>query len=337
MRRVIPAILLVPLACAPAEEPASRSLTELERLTFVPAVAYSLRPDPFFRTVQEQDLAIERPLLMDLFEVTRRDVAYYRDHTDLAARDWAERILALDPRFFEESRLDWPAFLSFEEAARFAELRGMRLPTASEWIHVAVGRADRYYPWGRDQSSVANTVETGLGRPTPVGTFESGRAITFGCYDLVGNVWEWVTGSVPGYDDVDDQLVDIRFDSERALAMGGGFNSQRRQTYEWRGFEQRYRFHALRRDRRTLSPSIGARMVADAEDYLWEQASSWGSDESAQRRVSAVGRRWAGDATAHTGLRRLLEELLAREGAPRGLEWLVEGLRLGRADLAEAD
>jgi len=42
----------------------------------------------------------------------------------------------------------------------------------------------------------ANTGELGLGEPTPVGTFESGRRAQGWPYDLVGNVSEW-TETVP--------------------------------------------------------------------------------------------------------------------------------------------
>jgi len=212
----------------------------------------------------------------------------------------------------------------------------MRLPTATEWIHVAVGRGDLYYPWGQDQSSVANTVETGLGHPTAVGTFESGKGRPFGCYDLVGNVWEWVDGSVPGYlDVVGDELDAVRQDPTRVTAMGGAFNSKRRPNYEWDRIQQRYRFHATRRDRGALSTSIGVRMAADAGEYLWRHAPNWGTDEAARRRVQSVGRRWSADRTARTGLRALLASLLEREGAPEALGWLLEGTERGDVALAE--
>ena len=66
-------------------------------------------------------------------------------------------------------------------------------------------------------------------------------------------------------------------------------------------------------------------MCADAEQYLWEQASAWGSGEDVQRRVRAVGRAWARDPQSRKGLQDLLEVLCVREAAPRALEWLREG------------
>jgi len=338
-------LLIAAGACVPAREPPSRELLELERLAYVPAQAYFLKPNPFQPDGPRWDLSVGRSLVMDLFEVTRRDVAVLRDTTSWSGSEaWAERTRALDPEFFDEDRLDWPAFLSHDEAVQLATLREMRLPTATEWIHVAVGGRTRYYPWGRDQNSVANTVETGLRHPTRVGTFESGRGLTFGCYDLVGNVWEWVEGSVPGYDDVRDlQLSDsralnpVRSDpGQRATAMGGAHNSGRRRTYVWYGIEQRYRFHARTRDRSSVSSSIGARMCADAEPYLRGQARLWGDDAAAHRRVREVGLRWAQDAAAREDLRGWLDPLLAREGAPPALAWLLEGVRLSEVERGES-
>ena len=63
------------------------------------------------------------------------------------------------------------------EAERFAAWRGMRLLTPGEWLFCALGAERRLFPWVayERQDSVANTLDLGLGRPCPVGTFEGGR------------------------------------------------------------------------------------------------------------------------------------------------------------------
>ena len=232
-----------------------------------------------------------------------------------------------------ESTRDWPAFLSFHEARRVGEWRGMRIPTAREWMHVAAGRRGLAYPWGKDQSSVANTYETDLGHPTPVGTFENGRARPFGCYDMVGNVWEWVADAVPGYLDSPLDLQAISGSDPRVSVLGGSFNTTRRPTFgsmRVEGGTEILGFQARRKDPATLSPEIGVRFCADAEPYLWTKAPAWGSGEAARARVTRVGRRWAGDSMARAGLEALLADLLAREGAPTALAWLADGVRAGR-------
>src|SRR6185295_18284062 len=83
-------------------------------------------------------------------------------------------------------------FMTLPEARAFADSRGMRLLTAREWIRIACGTRALPYPWGgTEASSVANTLNLGVGRPLPVGTFEQGRT-PLSTYDMAGNVWEWV-------------------------------------------------------------------------------------------------------------------------------------------------
>ncbi len=79
-------------------------------------------------------------------------------------------------------------------AQRLAHAYFGRLPSTTEWKQAVTGHGGYRFPWG-DRFGLlrANTLELGLGRPTPVGTFESGRdpAREDSCYDLLGNIAEW--------------------------------------------------------------------------------------------------------------------------------------------------
>ena len=84
------------------------------------------------------------------------------------------------------------------DAEAYADWVGGRLPSFEEWERAARGNDDRTFPWGNEiDKPRCNTAEAGVGATTPVGTFPDGVS-PFGCYDLLGNVWEW---SLTWYDD----------------------------------------------------------------------------------------------------------------------------------------
>ena len=260
--------------------------------------------------------ALERSIVFDVYEVTRDDWGHYHGATDARSR-WPEG----DAGIYGKTG-DWPADLTFFEALDLARRRDMRLPTAREWVHVATGRRSHNYPWGSDRqfpAGHANTLELALDRPTPVGTFENGRSKPFGCYDMLGNVWEWVAGDpVPGYADRSGDPSDPR------SAMGGSYLFNGRYTFGEIGeIPGVLVFNALNLGPSHRTPEVGARMCADAETYLWRKAPEWGSDEDARRRVAVVGRQWAA-VSGQSALDLLVSGLQDRPDAPPALAWLLE-------------
>lgn len=102
-------------------------------------------------------------------------------------QDWENGI-------YPEKKGDHPVVeVSCEDAEAYAGWVGCRLPAFEEWERAVRGDDERLFPWGYEiDKPRCNTVELGAGGTTPVGAFPEGIS-PFGCYDMLGNVWEWTS------------------------------------------------------------------------------------------------------------------------------------------------
>jgi ergothioneine biosynthesis protein EgtB len=85
--------------------------------------------------------------------------------------------------------------VSAHEAEAYSRFVGKRLPTETEWEKAAAWhpqfQQSQPYPWGQAWPTAQYCNHNrDRGHPTPVNTYPEGQS-AYGCYDCLGNVWEW--------------------------------------------------------------------------------------------------------------------------------------------------
>ncbi|MDD5528367.1 MAG: SUMF1/EgtB/PvdO family nonheme iron enzyme [Patescibacteria group bacterium] len=91
----------------------------------------------------------------------------------------------------QKGLIPW-TYISQNQAAVACAKAGKRLPTNEEWLAGALATPDKTSNWGADDCQVADNWSSQPGLTGSGKNCVSGA----GAFDMVGNVWEWVEGTV---------------------------------------------------------------------------------------------------------------------------------------------
>ncbi|GAB4154523.1 MAG: hypothetical protein Tsb009_31170 [Planctomycetaceae bacterium] len=165
-----------------------------------------------------QEAAVTQPFYIDRFAVTNADFAHFVNSGAYTEMEyWPKEIWSNVLQFVDSTGYPGPRFwvngrpprnkekhpvvgICWYEAKAYADWCGKRLLTSSEWERAGSwpsgmdGRSEKVrYPWGNSfDPARANTWIGGPGETVPVDEYYEGCTPN-GVYQLVGNVWEWVS------------------------------------------------------------------------------------------------------------------------------------------------
>jgi hypothetical protein len=121
----------------------------------------------------------------------------------VVAAKFVDRTGVPGPRFwasgtYPEGKGNHPVVgVTWYEAAAYAHFLDMELPAWPQWWRAALGDRNTAFPWGDDVNSAEVRANFGLIGTAPTGKRAMGMS-PFGCYDMAGNVREWLRDAVPG-------------------------------------------------------------------------------------------------------------------------------------------
>ncbi len=104
------------------------------------------------------------------------------------------------PRFwsggrYPEGKENHPVVgISWHEAKAYCQWAGKNLPNWGQWWRAALGEKESTKPWGGDVRTTHLRANFGFRGTQPVGSYPLGVSL-FGCFDMAGNVREWLLDS----------------------------------------------------------------------------------------------------------------------------------------------
>jgi len=128
-----------------------------------------------------------------------------------------------------EMPMDWPVYVTHDEATAYARWKGGKLPTESQFHRAAYGSkggSEHQYPWGNNEPSrIHGNFNYESWDPIPVDAMAAGDS-DFHVAQMVGNGWEWtstVFAPFPGFEAFDTYpgYSSDFFDGQHYVLKGG--------------------------------------------------------------------------------------------------------------------
>ncbi|WP_041596201.1 ergothioneine biosynthesis protein EgtB [Halothece sp. PCC 7418] len=157
-----------------------------------------------------------------------------REWWSAAGWQWLQNNPVAKPLYWSDGKewADHPVYgVSWYEAEAYANFVGKRLPTEAEWEKAARWHQDlnqsTTYPWGDNfPNSSHGNYDTRIGQTTPVNAYLAGES-DYGCYDLIGNVWEWTADWFSPYPNFQAYpyrgYSEVYFDNQHRVLRGGSW------------------------------------------------------------------------------------------------------------------
>ena len=152
--------------------------------------------------------------------------------------EWLQTAQVTEPLYWSAAaadRANHPVCgVSWYEADAYARFVGKRLPTEAEWEKAAswhpIAKQRQTYTWGELAPSADDcNCNHWVGRTTPVDAYPAGVS-AFGCYDLLGNVWEWTASWFDRYTGFEAYpyrgYSQAYFDGQHRVLKGGSWATQ---------------------------------------------------------------------------------------------------------------
>lgn len=168
-------------------------------MVFVPAGEFIMGTSDEEYKIIPQAFPCDRPqrrvyldaFYIDPFPVTNEDYGRFVQETDYSPEGtkygtWRDFASAGKERHPVVS-------VSWNDILAYCKWSGKRLPTEAEWEKASRGTDGRIWPWGNEwDARKCNSQQNKIGATTPVDRYPQGRS-PYGCFDMVGNVWELVS------------------------------------------------------------------------------------------------------------------------------------------------